>query len=97
MPETTIPACPKCGTQRAARVKRNGFLQNVVLPRLDRYPWECAACRSVFTVKNRGKARVRRRSAGQDGQPSQTSLSSAAPQSSQAPQSSETAQPGAVR
>ncbi len=62
MSETKTPACPKCGTQRAARVKRNGFLQNVVLPRLDRYPWECAACRSIFTVKNRGKARVRRRS-----------------------------------
>lgn len=71
MAHTACPACPKCGAARSTRVRRNGFIQNVVLPRLDRYPWECAACRSIFTSKNRGAARTRRRPVAETSAPAE--------------------------
>ena len=75
MSDASTPACPKCGAARSSRVKRNGFLQNVVLPKLDRYPWECAACRSIFSSKNRGASRIRRRTLSeQPAEPQQSSL-----------------------
>lgn len=65
MPESHSPACPRCESRRTARVKRIGFLQTFVLPRLRRYPWECAGCRSVFTFKSRGQLKRRRRATGE--------------------------------
>ena len=61
MSQPQSPACPRCESQRTARVKRNGFLQTFVLPKLQRYPWECAGCRSVFTFKSRGSLKRHRR------------------------------------
>ena len=62
MSDFVPPTCPKCHSSRTARVKRTGFLQTVVLPYLDRYPWECTGCRSVFTFKHRGQLKRAQRS-----------------------------------
>ncbi len=59
MSDFVPPMCPKCHSRRTSRVKRYGFLQTVVLPYLERYPWECSGCRSVFTFKSRGRAKRR--------------------------------------
>ena len=59
------PVCPKCGSARTARVKRMGLIQILVLPRFGLYPWECSGCRKVFTIRNRGKLKRRRRTTGE--------------------------------
>ena len=59
------PACPRCGTPRATRVKRQGILQRLILHRFGMFPWECTGCRCVFMFKDRGKIKRRRRSSGE--------------------------------
>jgi hypothetical protein len=59
------PFCPKCKSGRTARVKRTGLLQILVLPRFGIFPWECSSCRKIFTFKNRGKLKRRRRTTGE--------------------------------
>ena len=65
MSDHISPICPRCDSNRTSRVKREGFFQTFVLPHLDRYPWECSGCRSVFTFKSRGKLKRHRRSASE--------------------------------
>ena len=65
MSASISPICPRCHSHRTSRVKRKGFIQTVVLPYIDRYPWECSSCRSVFTFKSRGEIKRRRRSTGE--------------------------------
>ena len=60
-PAATPPLCPKCGSDHTARVKRAGFMQESVLTQFGLYPWECSICRKVFTAKNRGSMKRRRR------------------------------------
>lgn len=72
MPDLAAPLCPKCRSRRTSRVKRNGFFQTVVLPYLDRYPWECSACRSVFAFKSRGRLKSAAKSASEASRPAAT-------------------------
>ena len=65
MSDPQIPPCPKCGSGKTERVKRAGFFQRVVLSRFGIYPWECNGCRKIFTARNRGKLKRRRRSTGE--------------------------------
>jgi hypothetical protein len=46
--------CPTCTAAVAARVSRNGFLQQNVLSHFGVYPWKCGACGSIFLSRNRG-------------------------------------------
>jgi hypothetical protein len=54
------PVCPKCAEKHCSRRKREGFVQIFIWPRLGWYPWQCSACRHVFTVKFRGKSKRKR-------------------------------------
>ncbi len=66
MPDTsTPPLCPRCGSSRTARTKRQGLLQKFVLHRFGMYPWECSGCRKIFLFKSRGKLKRKRRSTGE--------------------------------
>lgn len=59
------PPCPKCGTPRTARVKRQGLVQSLILHRFGLYPWECSGCRHIFVFKSRGRLKRRRRTTGE--------------------------------
>jgi hypothetical protein len=61
----SAPACPSCGGERTARVKREGLMQSLVLHHFGLFPWECSGCRRTFLFKNRGKLKRRRRSEGE--------------------------------
>ncbi len=49
--------CPKCGKHSMQRDHRIGFLERVVFPWFNRYPWECVNCRTRKLFKLRGKRR----------------------------------------
>ena len=61
----TPPLCPRCGSSRTQRVKRQGLMQRFILVHFGLYPWECSGCRKVFTFKSRGKLKRRRRTTGE--------------------------------
>ncbi len=48
------PKCKSCGSERTYRRKRDGFLQEMVMPMLGFFPWECNSCWKVFFSRNRG-------------------------------------------
>jgi hypothetical protein len=49
--------CPICKGHFAARVSRDGFLQQSVLSLVGIYPWKCGACGSTFLYRRRGAGR----------------------------------------
>jgi ribosomal protein L37AE/L43A len=46
--------CPRCGAKEMARVSRQGFWQERVLPMFGRYPWQCAICGEERVLRRRG-------------------------------------------
>jgi hypothetical protein len=62
--EVTEAVCPRCKSTRTSRQKRVGVVQ-LLLSKLGYFPWECGGCRLVFTAKNRGKVKRKRRSEGE--------------------------------
>ena len=54
MPELT---CPKCASISCERVRREGFLQTILLARIGRFPWRCNDCSSQFFTSLRGHRR----------------------------------------
>src|SRR5258708_6082471 len=49
--------CPNCGKHSMQRDHRVGFLERVVFPWFNRYPWECVNCRTRRLLKVRGTHR----------------------------------------
>jgi hypothetical protein len=47
--------CFRCKAKAFRRINREGFLQNVVLPRLGIFPWECVLCRRRVYFRNDGR------------------------------------------
>ena len=45
--------CPSCKGHVAARISRDGFLQQSVLSLVGIYPWKCGACGSIFLYRRR--------------------------------------------
>lgn len=45
--------CPKCQYNGMRRVRRQGWLERELLPRLGFYPWECIDCRQISMIKMR--------------------------------------------
>jgi hypothetical protein len=62
------PACSKCKSLDCSRVKRDGLMQTLVLPRFGYFPWKCTSCGNVFLIKERGKSK-RHRSGEKPGDP----------------------------
>ena len=50
----TEVVCPKCKSNSAMRINRNGFLQRKVLGIFGFYPWKCGACGAAFIFRKRG-------------------------------------------
>ena len=61
----SMPSCPRCGSARTSRVRRDGWMQTLVLNRFGLYPWECSGCGKVFLFKSRGKLKRKRADAGE--------------------------------
>jgi hypothetical protein len=49
--------CPKCQRGRLYRNERKGFLEQVVYPFFNRYPWTCRSCKTRMLLKVRGTRR----------------------------------------
>lgn len=52
--------CPKCASTNVSRVRRQGFLQNLIYPRLGKFPWLCGDCNNEYYSPARGKRKRRK-------------------------------------
>ena len=55
----TLPVCEHCsGTLE--RVRREGFVQERILPLFDRFPWRCVLCHHITYRSARHRRELRR-------------------------------------
>ncbi len=55
-PSKRLPTCRACGSDKIARLRRVGFLQERVLPLLSIFPWRCRQCGASQLARARGRA-----------------------------------------
>jgi hypothetical protein len=49
--------CTNCDCRELLRLRRDGFLENRILPIFGFYPWHCPQCKAKQLLRYRGKKR----------------------------------------